>query len=908
MSNDNADVPFERVCSECGHVNETPTDYCLYCGAPLGFGPGTPTVAAWSVFGVASPFVGRQAELQAALDAIQEAVQEQRAALIVLTGPEGAGRTRFLDALNARVVEAFPDALMPKAFVRTDHDHPYAPVAELLKERFYVPRDADPDAFRARLSDGVRALVGPERGDEVADRIAAMLGLPDSQRVSGGEETERGWRRALVDVFRADAARQPLILAFDDIDRAGGETRALVRTLVPELADAPVAFVVSASSPEAFAATVGDLDAGSLTTVPLEPLADAEVEALTRTLLERVEDLPDAVVQRVIDASLGNPLIAEEAIRVLIRDDVIDTRGNTWTVDSDRLASIALPSQVEDMVRARLDLLTDEERILLEHAALIGESFWLGAVEVLVRAETDAPDDIATLSATNEDPTILERVQALVRRDILRESEASGLRGEREFTFKHHVERRLHAERIPPEAARAGHRLVAQWLQLRSSEDPEPFLVAIAEHHAAGGMDAQAAEFYARAGRLCADRYVNDRALRHLRSALALVPDDDHVSGSVVLGEIGTLCLLGGENEAAREAFLRQARAAWRLGSSRRMAAALLGLGRAERARGEYDAALTLFEDARTRYEELDDVAGIADALDDAGRIQWIRGDYDAAEREYGRALALRRSLDEPIQLAASLSHMGTLLVHRGQFNGALERFREALDIRKRAGDLRGIAESQNTIGYIFAERGDAASAVRIWSEAVGVARDAGDRGLEAVLTNNLGEAELMRNDLAKAEEHLKRAVEIAEATGDRRVVFDAVRNLGVLQSRKGNLSLALDHADEALEMAKALKSRAMEGVALRTIGELHGMTAYDDSDERASDLAEAAFRSAIEIFRELRNDAELGRTYHAFGTHLLERRQLVQGKKHLEMAREIFERLEMRRILAQTEATIHEL
>ncbi len=907
---DVADAIPARVCAECAHVNDTPTDYCLYCGAPLGFGPQTPAPAdgdAWSVYGVASPFVGREQELDRVVQAIHDAVQQSRAVLVVLTGPEGAGRTRFLDRLNERVVAEFPDALMPKARVRSDHEHPYAPFAELLKERFYIPQDASPDVFRDRLSAGVRALLGPERAPDITHRIGAMLGLPDETRVSGGDDVERGWRRALVDVFRADASRQPLVLAFDDVDRAGGETRALVRSLVPSLADAPVVFLATARSLESVAATVGDFDASSAVHVALQPLADTEIEAITRELLVRVDNLPELIIRRVTDAALGNPLVAEEAIRILIREDIIDTRGNTWTVDADRLDEVALPAHVEDMVRARLELLTAEERQVLQHASLIGNTFWLGAVQVLDRAERPEPEAFDDLLAPPDD-AIEERLTALIRRDVLRESPHPSVRGEREFSFKHDVERRLHAAAVPDDDAKSAHRLIAQWLQVRSATDPEPFLVAIAEHHAAGEMPAHAAEFYARAGRLCANRYVNDRALLYLESAAGLLPESDLVQRSTILGELGKLYLMAGRNTEAITAYSGLARAAWKLGSSRRSARAFAGIGRARRALGDYDAALVMLLEARERFESTGDHRGFAQTLDDTGRVHWIRGEYDRAEQDYKRALTLRRELGDATQLAASLSNMGTLQVYRGQFQGALEKFREALELRRREGDLQGIAESLNTIGYIFAERGDAPSAARIWNEAVGVAREAGDRSLEAILLNNLGEADLMLGQLGDAELHLRQACEMGESTGDRRVVFDAIRNLGVLQSRKGNSSLALDHADEALDMAKELGSRAMEGTALRTIGELRGNTVYDDSDGAGDDLAAAAFKSAIEIFRDLKDDAELGKTYHAFGTYLLERRQLVQGKKHLEMAREIFARLEMRKILAQTEATIHEL
>ncbi len=912
------EITLTHVCAECGHVNEGPTEYCLYCGAPLGVRGSSVrdlTDAAdsrdsWRVFGIDSPYVGRENEVETVLNAIREAVRNNSAVLVHAVGEEGTGKTRLLDIVNERVVDEYADVLMPKSHAHLGSLQPYDPFVQLLRDRFYVPKGASLREYRSRIEDGIRALVGGDAGADVARQIGAMLGALDPQAGASGrgtrDEVERAWRRALVQLFRADATRNPLILAFDDLDRMGGEAADLIRDLLPALSDVPVVFVVT-SGPEFDAAVLtGDSDPSIASRVDLSPLADEQIEDLAGKLLGRVRDLPPALVERVVTGALGNPLAAEEIIRILIREGVVDTRGNEWTVDEAALGDVSLPSEVEAVVRARIERLSDDERELLADAAIIGNTFWVDALVVLDRArssdELTDPDDPERVEA------IRARLNALTRRDILRQHPHSRLRGEEEYGFKHWIEQRLFADHHPAGRARDTHRLIAQWLQVRSEQDPEVFLVAIARHHELGGIAGRAAEYFTRAGRLCRRRYVNDRALDYFERALAHLDERDFVARVTVLEELGAVYALRGNYDEAIKAFETMADAAWRLGSRHHMGVAFDRLGRAHRSRGDYDVARKHLDRAENTFRQTGDQAGLASTLDDIGRIHWIRGEYDKAQARYDRALSIRRELGDSRALALSLSHVGTLLAHRGQFKNALAHFREALDLRRKSGDLQGIAESLNTIGVIFNERGDNESAARIWREALDVARDAGDRSMEAVLLNNLGEIEIALGDLRGAEDHLKEACDIAEAVGDRRVVFDAIRNLGVLQARKGSLNLAIDHVEEALDMAKALRSRVMEGVALRTLGELHGQTVYDDSEDKGADLAEAAFRSSIEIFRSLGSEAELGRAYHAYGTFLVEQRLLVQGKKHLEMAREIFQRLEMRRILAQTEETIHDL
>lgn len=912
----NTEVKINRVCTECGHVNETQTDYCLYCGAPLGFSANDEmmTLAAasresWRVYGIESPFVGRDEVLAKLLDAITDAVENRSAALITIRGAEGCGRTRLLDALNAALVERYPDALMPKASLRQGHGQPYSAIAQALNDRFYVPRLADPGDHAERLLGGVRSLVGGERGVEVADQIGRMLGIvnasPDSH-----EADERGWKRALIDLFRADAQQQPLVLAIDDIHLAGAETRSILADVLPQVTDVPFVLVTTLDADADFdaEALAGNLAQEAVHAVTLSELADTHVSELVRAILSRVEDLPPAIVQRITLAAVGNPLVVEESIRILIQAGVIDTRGNAWTADPSAFDSIELPDAVEDVVRARLERLSDRERARLRDAAVIGNTFWLGAVVALDRQRRESPETTGALDDRGDHEAVAAELDALVRRDILIEHPLSSLRGEREYSFKHWVERRLHRSDLRDEDTRRMHQRLAQWLQVRSASDPERFLVAIADHLAKGGLVDRAADFYARAGRLCQSRYANERAIDHLEAAFDLFAPTAEIIRVDLLEDLGTLYSMCGRPDDATKALTEMAQTAWQIGSGRRLAIAFQKLGSVHRSMGDYDTALDHFARAQSRFESLDDRGGVASALDETGRVHWIRGQYDHAEVAYQRALEIRRELGDRRALARSLSSIGTLLVYRGQFQNALDRFREALDIRREEGDLQGIAESLNTIGVIFEQRGDSTSAARIWTEAVTVARDSGDRGLEALLLNNLGEAEISQGNLEAAEERLGDACTIAGSMNDRRVLFDAIRNLGVLQSRKGNPRLALDHAEEALELAQALRSRSMEGVAWRTIGELHGQTIVDDSEENASTAAEHAFRTAIALFKAVADERELGRAYHSYGTFLIEHGLLVQGKHHLELAREIFQRLEMRLVLAQTEATIHQL
>src|SRR5207244_5266175 len=83
-------------------------------------------------------------------------------------------------------------------------------------------------------------------------------------------------------------------------------------------------------------------------------------------------------------------------------------------------------------------------------------------------------------------------------------------------------------------------------------------------------------------------------------------------------------------------------------------------------------------------------------------------------------------------------------------------------------------------------------------------------------------------------------------------------------------------------------------GRALIALGEIHAQTLFHDQGEGGGG-AEAYFRRAVDLFREIGNEAELGVALERFGAWRIERGDLAGGKELLGEAHEIFTRLGMK-------------
>ena len=100
------------------------------------------------------------------------------------------------------------------------------------------------------------------------------------------------------------------------------------------------------------------------------------------------------VQQPILERAGGNPLFAEEFVRLLRDQNLIVRSGASWELAAD--GRLPLPESVQALIAARLDLLPAEAKSMLADAAVIGKVFWAGALAQM--GERDPADVRQTLT------------------------------------------------------------------------------------------------------------------------------------------------------------------------------------------------------------------------------------------------------------------------------------------------------------------------------------------------------------------------------------------------------------------------------------------------------------------------------------------------------------------------------
>ena len=351
----------------------------------------------------ATPFLGRATELAALQNAFEAASTSEQVQFVLLSGEPGIGKSRLVLEF-ARVLEARPELITWRQgrCPAYGDGSGFAALSEILKSHAGILDSDDVASVEAKL-EGV--LPEGEQRPWLRQRLRPLLGLEVSP--ASQEETFAAWTIFLQHL----SVPGPAVLVLEDLHWAGEAMLAFVEHVSSQDLAGPL-LVLATTRPELLQRRPYVLaPARNVARLPLSPLTRKDAGRLIGALLD--ERLAAAVRTPIIERVGGNPLYAEEYVRLLLdRGLLLKSRGLLQLKDG---AELPLPDTVQAVLAARLDTLPPEHKMLLCDAAVFGESFWAGGVAAL--AERSAAEVEAALAALAE--------RQLVRRLVSPPSRAS---------------------------------------------------------------------------------------------------------------------------------------------------------------------------------------------------------------------------------------------------------------------------------------------------------------------------------------------------------------------------------------------------------------------------------------------------------------------------------------------------
>ena len=426
----------------------------------VGAGPARTPLQAFAARGL-TPFVGRQAELAALHQALEQA-RTGHGQVVAVIGEAGVGKTRLF--------HEFTHASRPQGWLLLESSStsygkatPYLPVIDLLKAYFQIEDRDEARRMREKLT-GRLLTLDPALGPTLPAFLALLEVPVEDPAWQALDPAQRRQRTldALKRLLLRESQVQPLLLVFENLHWLDAETQVFLDGLVESLPAARLLLLVN-YRPEY---QHGWRNKTYYAQLRLDPLPPASAEALLHSLLGDDAGL-EPLKARLIAQTQGNPFFLEESVRTLVETQVLVGEPGAYRL-AQALPSIQVPATVQAVLAARIDRLPPEEKQLLQTAAVIGTEVALP----LLQAVAEAPEEVLRLG--------LSHLQAA---EFLYETR---LFPEHEYTFKHALTQQVAYETLLQERRRALHARIVEALEALAGERVAEQVERLA-HHALRG-------------------------------------------------------------------------------------------------------------------------------------------------------------------------------------------------------------------------------------------------------------------------------------------------------------------------------------------------------------------------------------------------------------------------------------
>jgi class 3 adenylate cyclase/predicted ATPase len=420
--------------------------------------------------------------------------------VVFVSGEAGIGKSALVESLRVQVRAEG----LPRIAFRCSPYHTTSalyPVITHIERLLQFEPDDSPVTRLAKLEAGLRPYDLPLA--EVVPLLAGFLSVPlPADHYAALTLTPQQQKQqtfdALLAWLAAEAERQPVLVAWEDLHWADPTTLEYLGLLVEQAPMVPMLHVLTAR-PEFNPPWP---QRSHMTPLVLNRLERPQVEAL---MSQRAggKTLPPEVVQYIVAKTDGVPLYVEELTKMLLASALLREEADQYVLTG-TLRTVAIPDTLQDALMARLDQLNRAKEVA-QLGAVLGREF---AYELL---QAIAPQDENALQ---------EGLGQLVAAELLYQR---GRPPRARYLFKHALIQDAAYASLLKSTRQQVHQQVAQVIetQFPALVETQPELVA--QHYTAAGCHEQAVVYWQRAGQHASDRLAHVEAISHVTTGIELL-------------------------------------------------------------------------------------------------------------------------------------------------------------------------------------------------------------------------------------------------------------------------------------------------------------------------------------------------------------------------------------------------
>ena len=751
----------------------------------------------------AGELVGREPELDTLASFIQPIWDGRFAGLMLIVGEAGIGKGHLVYEL--RTSKRFEGQSVLWAICRSDQilRNSFNSLRSWLLRYFgiIVGQSAAErrQSFDTKLDELLRSISDPDLERELQRTrsvLAALVEIEWQGSFYNQLDPESRYNNtflALINLFKAESRRRPVILFIEDLQFVDADTIEFLGRLKRAIAatnnTVPISILVTARPP-ALGLNKDWIDQWLL----LRGLEEQDISYLAQLKLGN-RPAPE-LAQFLIQRSEGNPYFIEQIIRYLQEEKKVEFASTGWQLAS-QVESAFLPGDIRSVLMARLDQLDHKVRESVQTAAVLGQVF---EVQVLNRIWEGDPQTQSMLQEA-------EKAAVLLKIDNLRYSFSHGLLRDSAYEMQTQARRReLHRAALGAlEEIYGGN--IGRYAEL-------------AHHAKYAELDTKAQKYYTLAAQAAADAFQNQQAVGHYQRALAFVPRDDFEGQFQILFERAKIYNRLGNRSAELNDVLQLEALASKISKPALIAKAKMLYAAYCYAMGDYAGTVEFAEqviDLSRRLEDLNLALGVysvwAHSLFRLGRT-------DDALQHGQEHLALARQMGKRVEEGIALSSIGLMMLESKEPTQAHVYLEAAVEIARETKykifELRTLGNLANSSAYT---RRDYPKALEYYEQAYSLSVDTGDRVSQGHQLSNIGWVSGILGDFERARFCHAQALEISREVGNIYQETYTLMNLSGVADAQNNAEDAVRFALQARELVIAQADKQGEAWAMLYLG-----------------------------------------------------------------------------------------
>ena len=333
-----------------------------------------------------TPLVGREEEL-ALLMRRWEQAKAGDGNVVLISGEPGIGKSRIAQTIVERI-SAEPHTRL-RYFCSPHHQDSalYPSIAQLERAAGFRREDTPEqrlDKLKAVLAQGTNDL------SQAVPLLADLLSIPTGDRYPPLNLTPQKRKektlRALLAQLEGLAARQPVLMVWEDVHWSDPTTRETLDLLIDRMPTLQV-LVILTFRPEFTPPWIGRPHVTMLTLNRLPRRQGAEIIAY----VTGGKALPREIAEQIIERTDGVPLFIEELTKTVVESGIVTEAGDRYAL-AGPMGPLAIPTSLHASLLARLDRLAPT-RDVAQIGAALGRSFSHELISAVAQMPQNKIDD-----------------------------------------------------------------------------------------------------------------------------------------------------------------------------------------------------------------------------------------------------------------------------------------------------------------------------------------------------------------------------------------------------------------------------------------------------------------------------------------------------------------------------------